>query len=291
MKKTLYFQNEVFLQCQQEQLVIHLPDHQKVTIPIEDIGTVILDSPQAKLTGAVLPALLAHQVAVVTCNEKHLPTGLLLYLDGHTAQSAVVRAQLNAKTPLKKKCWQQTIQAKIRNQRNLLEKWGQETQKLTRLMREVRSNDAGNTEAVAAAEYWKRLGIRRDRAGNPPNQLLNYTYAVLRATVARHLVGSGLLPIVGIYHHNQYNDYCLADDIMEPYRPYADDIVLRIVDECGVPEEKITPKIKQKLLKINQVDCKIKENRFPLDTAVRRTTASLANCFREGKGEIVYPIF
>jgi len=290
MKRTLYFQSQVILKCRQRQLLIQSTD-QTHTLPIEDIGTVILDSPQAQFTGAVLPALLAENVAVITCNEKHLPTGLLLNLDGHSYQSGIFQSQLQAKTPQKKQLWQQTIKAKIRNQRNLLQKFGLDAQGLTELFRQVRSGDAGNTEALAAAYYWKMLGIHRERMGQSPNNRLNYVYAVLRATVARSLVGSGLLPVLGIYHHHQRNAHCLADDIMEPYRPYADDIVFQTLQEEPDISEELTPTIKQKILKINQIDCHLHGERFPLEVAVRRTTSSLANCFQEGKGEILYPIF
>lgn len=158
---------------------------------------------------------------------------------------------------------------------------------------DVKSGDSDNFEARAAAYYWKNMfpsipDFTRDRDGCPPNNLLNYGYAILRAVVARSLVSSGLLPTLGIHHHNRYNAYCLADDIMEPYRPYVDKLVIDLVDN-GINITSITKEIKQSLLTIPVLDVFISGQRSPLMIAVGQTTASVYRCFSGESRKIVYP--
>jgi len=235
IKRTLYFGNPAWVKTKNEQLLIELPDTGEVKqAAIEDIGLVILDHQQITITQPVLAKLLANNCAVITCNDTHHPTGMLLNLDGHTLQSQRFQAQVEATIPLKKQLWQQTVTAKITNQANLLQLRKTENKFLTNLSKNVLSGDSSNCEAQAANYYWKNLfpeflNFKRFREGDPPNNLLNYGYAILRALVARSLVGSGLLPTLGIFHRNQYNAYCLADDMMEPYRPYVDRIVCDVV--------------------------------------------------------------
>jgi CRISPR-associated protein Cas1 len=296
IKRTLYFGNPAYLKTKNEQLVIELNDSNKEKqVPIEDIGVLILDHSQITITQPVLAKLLQNNVAVITCDEKHHPVGLFLNLDGHTLQSQRFKSQIDAPVPLKKQLWQQTVEAKILNQAKLLEEERQENKFLLNLAKKVRSGDAGNCEAQAANYYWKNLfpeflNFRRFREGAPPNNLLNYGYAILRAVIARSLVGSGLLPTLGIFHRNQYNAYCLADDIMEPYRPYVDKIVCDIVRMNGNFLE-MTPKMKLQLLGIPAMDVILNNEKSPLMVAVQRTTATLAKCF-EGTGKkILYPRF
>lgn len=241
IKKTLYFGNSAYLSLSNQQLVVKLPEVVKNdtlpesfkkeairTIPIEDIGVVVLDNKQITLTHGVLESLLGNSCAVITCDSNHLPVGLLLPLDGNTTQSERFREQIDASIPLKKLLWQQTVKAKIENQAALLKSArGEVVKNMLVWANDVKSGDPDNYEARAAAYYWKLLfpqvdGFTRERGGEAPNSLLNYGYAILRAVVARSLVVSGLLPTLGIHHHNRYNAYCLADDIMEPYRPFVD---------------------------------------------------------------------
>ena len=199
---------------------------------------------------------------------------------------------MDASLPVKKQLWQQTVTAKIYNQATLLTQQHKENKFLLNLAKDVKSGDSENSEAKAASYYWKNLfppfmGFRRDRFGAPPNNMLNYGYAILRAVVARSLVGSGLLPTLGIFHRNQYNAYCLADDIMEPYRPFVDKLVCSMIDPLE-PTFELTPEIKRQLLTIPAMDVFINGDRSPLMIGVQRTTASLAKCF-EGKAKtIVY---
>lgn len=295
IKRTLYFGNPAYLKTKNEQLLVELADTGEVkTAAIEDIGVLILDHQQITITHSVIAKLLANNVALITCDDIHLPTGLLLNLDGHTLQSQRFQHQVDASVPLKKQLWQQTVIAKITNQANLLAQYRIANKTLLNLAARVKSGDSDNCEAQAANYYWKNVfplfpGFKRFREGEPPNNLLNYGYAVLRAIVARNLVGSGLLPTLGIFHRNQYNAYCLADDIMEPYRPYVDKLVYDIVRSNGKFLE-MTPSMKQQLLSIPAMDVVIDAEKSPLMNAVQRTTASLARCFEGNSRKLLYPV-
>jgi CRISPR-associated protein Cas1 len=295
IKRTLYFGNPAYLHTKNEQLIISLKDtDDEKQVPIEDIGVLILDHSQITITQPTLSRLLHNNAAVITCDETHHPIGLFLNLDGHTLQSQRFKAQTEVSVPLKKQLWQQTVEVKILNQATLLALERRENKLLLNLAKKVKSGDADNCEAQAANYYWKNifpefLNFKRFREGEPPNNLLNYGYAVLRAVVARSLVGSGLLPTLGIFHRNQYNAYCLADDIMEPYRPYIDKVVCGIVRMNGKFLE-MTPKMKEQLLGIPAMDVEIDGQKSPLMNAVQRTTASLVKCFEGETRKILYPV-
>ena len=306
IKKTLYFGNPAYLSLRDAQLVIKLPEVVKnetlperfkqkveVTKPIEDIGVVVLDNKQITVTSGLLEALLENNCAVISCDSKSMPVGLMLPLYGNTTQNERFRHQLEASLPLKKQLWQQTIKVKIENQAAVLKKCtGEEIRCMKVWASEVKSGDSDNMEARAAAYYWKKLfpieGFTRDRDGISPNNLLNYGYAILRAVVARGLVTSGLLPTLGIHHHNRYNAYCLADDIMEPYRPYVDELVYNIV-ASGMDCNLLNKDLKAELLMIPTLDVVIAGKRSPLMVAVGQTTASLYKCFSGELRKIVYP--
>jgi CRISPR-associated protein Cas1 len=216
-------------------------------------------------------------------------------LDGNTLQSATFRAQVEAPLPLKKQLWQQTISAKIRNQAKLLDIRNLPSKYLFQLAGQVRSGDPQNMEATAASYYWRHFlgqegSFYRDRFGDPPNNLLNYGYAILRAMVARSLVGSGLMPTLGIFHRNQYNAYCLADDIMEPYRPFVDNIVWTIAMESE-DYMFLDKDIKRRILEIATMDVRQGKQITPLQQAISRTTASLNACFSGKSKKILYPEF
>lgn len=307
IKKTLYFGNPAYLSLRNAQLVIKLPGVEKaeslpdmmkaqaeVTKPIEDLGVVVWDNKQVTITSGLLDALLENNCAVITCDSKSMPIGLMLPLYGNTTQNERFRQQLDASLPLKKQLWQQTIQMKINNQASVLKDCVDEEVRCMRVWAsDVRSGDPDNLEARAAAYYWKSLfadieGFTREREGIYPNNLLNYGYAILRAVVARGLVTSGLLPTLGIHHHNRYNAYCLADDIMEPYRPYVDELVFKLVQINGKVLD-LTKEIKAKLLEIPTLEVKIGGKRSPLMVAVGQTTASLYKCFSGEVRRISYP--
>lgn len=306
IKKTLYFGNPVYLSLKNAQLVIRLPEVVKndtlpesfkrmseVTKPIEDIGVVVLDHKQITITSGVLEALLENNCAIITCDCKSMPVGLMLPLCGNTTQNERFRNQLDASQPLMKQLWQQTVRSKIENQASVLQECSRvETRCMKVWADDVKSGDSNNLEARAAAYYWKNLfpikNFTRDREGIPPNNLLNYGYAILRAIVARGLVASGLLPTLGIHHHNRYNAYCLADDIMEPYRPYVDRLVYNMINQ-GVDYTELTKELKVQLLTIPTLETNIGGKRSPLMVAVGQTTASLHKCFSGELRKISYP--
>jgi CRISPR-associated protein Cas1 len=294
IKRTLYFGNPAYLKTNNEQLVVemHGTGETKST-PIEDIGLLILDNQQITITQALLSKLLANNTAVISCDDTHHPSGMLFNLDGNSLQSQKFQAQVEASVPLKKQLWQQTVMCKIENQAALLQHEREEYKLLLTYAKDVKSGDSENHEARAAAYYWKRifpdfLQFRRERYGPPPNNLLNYGYAILRALVARSLTSSGLLPTLGIHHRNQYNAYCLADDIMEPYRPFVDKVVCQIIRGNGKFLE-MTPNMKKALLEIPAMDVQADGQKSPLMNAVQRTTASLAKCFEGKSRKILYP--
>lgn len=307
IKKTLYFGNPMYLSLRNAQLVLRIPDVEKNdtlpetfkreaerTVPIEDIGVVVLDHRRITVTTGVMEALLENNCAVITCDSRSMPVGLMLPLYGNTTQSERFRQQIDASLPLKKQLWQQTVRQKILNQAKVLNKnTGCKVRNMLVWANDVKSGDSDNLEARAATYYWKNLfpshpDFIRGREEEAPNNLLNYGYAILRACVARGLVGSGLLPTLGIHHHNRYNAYCLADDIMEPYRPFVDDWVIHVMQQFENYME-LTREIKAELLQVPALDVTIDGRRSPLMVAVGQTTASLARCFNGEARKIAYP--
>ncbi len=300
IKRTLYFSNPAYLNLKDQQLQIDLPHLKAVgeeglkKIPIEDIGVIVLDHQQITITHGCMVALLSNNVALITCDKSHMPTGLLLPMDGHHTQSERFRYQIDASQPLKKQLWQQTIQYKILNQAAVLFERGIPCENMLHWAKSVKSGDPDNYEGRAAAYYWKnvfpkKIEFFRGREGDPPNNLLNYGYAILRAIVARALVSSGLLPTLGIHHRNKYNAYCLADDIMEPYRPFVDQIVLKIIEK-GENFLELGKMIKAQLLGIASVDVCFERGTSPLMIGLQYTTASLAKCYEGSMRKINYPL-
>lgn len=300
IKKTVCFSHPAYLSLRNGQMIVKLDPHddqpeQQASLPIEDIGLVVLDHRQITITSGVMEALLENNAAVVTCDDSHIPRGLLLPLEGHTVQQERFEAQTEASTVLKKQLWQQTVVQKIRNQAAVLQQTAGKSQgNMLQWARDVRSGDSTNLEGRAAAYYWSQLfkpdieHFVRDRSGEWPNAMLNYGYAILRAMVARGLVGSGLLPTMGIHHHNRYNAYCLADDVMEPYRPYVDRLVVDLMVKYRNVGE-INKDLKRELLGIPTIEVTIGGQRSPLMVAVSTTTASLAKCYTGELRKIAYP--
>lgn len=303
IKRTLYFGNPAYLSLKMKQMVVRM--HQKddgdlpsgddvvKTVPVEDLGVIILDNKQITITQGLLEALLENNCAVITCDSKRMPVGLMLPLSGNTIQNERFRSQIDSSLPLRKQLWQQTIEAKISNQAAVLKYvTGEKHRNMLKWSESVRSGDTENMEARAAVYYWKTLFpdnpyFVREQDAEGPNALLNYGYAILRAVVARALVGSGLLPTLGIHHHNRYNAYCLADDIMEPYRPYVDKLVTEILDEDATGELNVKSKVR--LLNIPVIEVIINGRRSPLMIAVSQTTSSLVKCFKGEGRKLLYP--
>ncbi len=309
IKRSLYFGNPAYLSLKKEQLIVRLPEVEQneslplsfkneatASFPIEDIGVVVLDHRQITITQALMEKLLANNCALISCDSKRMPVGLMLPLDGNTTQTERFRYQIDASLPLKKQLWQQTVKSKIENQAYVLHSLtGKVVSNMQHWAAKVRSGDPDNFEARAAVYYWRHLfadieDFTRSREGVPPNNLLNYGYAILRALIARALVASGLLPTLGFHHRNKYNAYCLADDVMEPYRPFVDRLVFEIV-ASGIDITEITKDIKAKLLGIPVLDVMIGSQRSPLMIAASQTTASLYQCYAGETRKIKYPEF
>lgn len=303
IKRTLYFGNPAYLSLKMKQMVVRVGGYSEQeaeemnavrTVPIEDIGVVVLDNKQITVTQGLMEALLENNCAVITCDSSHLPVGLFLPLCGNSIQNEKFRSQIDASLPLQKQLWQQTVSAKIANQSAVLDYATNDVHQNMKIWsEEVRSGDVTNLEGRAAAYYWKNLfaahvdNFVRGREEAEPNNLLNYGYAILRAVIARALVCTGLLPTLGIHHHNRYNAYCLADDIMEPYRPYVDRVVYEIV--CSSKDWSLSIENKTKLLSIPVIEVNINGNRSPLMVAATTTAASLAKCFDGEIRKILYP--
>ena len=295
IKRTLYFSQPAYLSAHKQQLVVAYPDQpDKKTVPIEDIGVILLENHHITISHYLLSLLLGNNVALITCDAHHMPQGLLMNLDGHHSQQEHFRNQIDATDAMKNRFWQQTVQAKIRNQAALLRQNGLEVENMLRWAAKTKSGDPDNLEARAAAWYWQKLftdhlkDFKRGRYEGEPNNLLNYGYAILRALVARSLLASGLLPTLGYFHRNKYNAYCLADDVMEPYRPFVDELVLELVrsmEDYSV----LTPEIKQQLLRLPVLDVKIGGQTSPLMLAVQQTTASLYKCYAQESKTIRFP--
>lgn len=289
IKRTLFFGNKCSLTTKFNQLVIKT-DKRENTIPIEDIGFVVIENQESYISMPTLSKLVDNNVSVIFCDEKHMPKSMLLNLDSHHIQQELFRNQINASEPLKKQLWQQTIKAKIENQSKHLKLIGKNKTPLDYYASKVLSGDIDNREGVAAAYYWKHLfefDFKRERYGNFPNLFLNYGYIVLRAAVARALSGSGLLTTLGIHHHNKYNAFCLADDIMEPFRPLVDAKVIEIMQNYD-EQDLITP-IKAELLKVLTDTVYFEDKKSPLMVGLTTTVSSLQQCFMGKTRKIIYP--
>ena len=292
LKRALFFSTPFCLSLHNEQMIIHTkeaPDMQK-SVPIEDIGVVVLEHQQTTVTLPLLNALSDNNVAVVFCGNDRMPNAMLMNLDSNKTQGESYRAQAEASEPLKKGLWKQIVEAKIRNQAALLRKVGKDGDKLKLYYMNVKSGDTDNREGIAAKIYWTELFGRdfvRMREGAAPNNLLNYGYTILRAAVARALMGSGLLPAFGIFHRNRYNAFPLADDLMEPYRPYVDELVYNL-HTAG--KSQLTKEVKGELLRILFADTRFDKVLRPLDVGLTFTSASLAKCFAGTQKKLLYPL-
>lgn len=294
LKRTLFFTKPSHLSFKNEQLLVYLKEEkQEHTIPIEDIGFMVLENRQITFTLRVIEACNANNTALLFCDHRHHPSAMLQNLDGNNIHSEVVRMQVNASQSLKKMLWKQVVISKVRNQGALLKKRKIEKIPVPGYVSRVKSGDSTNVEGAFARLYWKNLlgeDFIRDRYGGPPNHLLNYGYTILRAAVARAITASGMLPVFGIHHHGKYNAYCLADDLMETYRPYVDEVVMNIFknDPGSVNVEKDN---KKQLLNILSADVEIGTLKRPLMVALSSTTASLVACFKGEKRKLELPEF
>lgn len=291
VKRTIVFTNPCRLSLKNSQLVVENHETGEVkTLPIEDIGVVLVENQMVSFSVPAINALTDNNSAVVFCDARHMPSSMLMNLDSNSVQAETYRYQIEASMPLKKNLWKQVVEAKIRNQANLLTEIGRNGDALKPYYMNVKSGDSDNREGIAAKIYWDLLfegPFVRSRYGEEPNSLLNYGYAILRAGMARAIMGSGLFPAFALFHKNRYNAFPLADDLMEPYRPYVDQIVCNLFAEDKVTLDKET---KQALLRILFIDTRFKEVTRPLEMGLTMTTASLVKCLRGEQKQLSFPV-
>lgn len=292
LKRTLVFSNPMTLSLKNCQLVLAYKDdpNNRQTIPIEDIGVVILENQQVSITIPLMNALVEGNVQVVVCNDHGMPSAMLQRFEGNNLQGEILRTQIGAGEVLKKQMWKQIVEAKIKNQAALLNKVGRNGDLLKPYYQNVKSGDTDNREGIAARIYFSELFgelFVRDRNLSGINALLNYGYAILRAATARSLVSSGLLPAIGIFHHNRSNAFPLADDIMEPYRPYVDEIVYDLAMQGRL---ELTKNNKADLIKVLYADTQFVKITRPLSVGLSLTSASLAKCFAKEQIKLSLPL-
>lgn len=294
IKKTILVENKSAITTKNQQLVLK-SEVRESSIPIEDIGFLVLDHPEIYLSIPAMNLIVENNTAIIICGSNHLPNGMFLNLNSHHIQQEIFKNQIEASVPLKKQLWQQTIVEKIRNQGELLAKITENKNTFDFLASKVLSGDTSNMEGVAAQQYWRNFplpnheidGIKRERYGDYPNNFLNYGYAILRAATARALSGSGLLNTLGIHHKNKYNAFALADDIMEPFRPIVDEKVFDIMKRYQ--EQELNTAIKAELLQILTQTVYFKEEKSPLMVGLQKTASSLQQCFTGNRKKIKYP--
>lgn len=292
LKRTLVFSNPMSLSLKNCQLVLAFKDDpdNKMTIPIEDIGVVIIENQQVSITIPLMNALIEGNVQVVVCNDRGMPSAMLQSFEGNNLQGENLRNQIDAGEVLKKQLWKQIVEAKIRNQAALLNKVGQEGSILKQYYQNVKSGDTDNREGIAARRYFSELfgeSFIRDRTLYGINALLNYGYTILRAATARALVSSGLLPAIGIFHHNRSNAFPLADDIMEPYRPYVDEIVYDLTMQG---KQELTKDVKAELIQVLYADTRFSKVTRPLSVGLSLTSSSLSKCYAKENTRLSLPI-
>lgn len=289
LKKSILVENKATLNTRNNQLIIK-SDIRESSIPIEDIGFLVIDNREIYISISAMNQLVKNNAALIICDEVHLPNGMFLNLNSHHIQQEIFKNQIEASVPLKKQLWQQTVVEKIQNQGILLQKITGKKNQFEFIASKVLSGDTSNMEGVAASAYWKsffEMDFKRERFGDYPNNFLNYGYAILRAATARALAGSGLLNTLGIHHKSKYNAFALADDIMEPFRPLVDEIVWELIQHYD--EQELTTAIKSELVQVTARTVYFEDEKSPLMVALQKTAASLQKCYLGERKKIKYP--
>lgn len=291
--RSIYIGNPAYLKLKDQQMKILCPETktEKGSVPVEDLGLLMLDNFQITVSHQLIQKMMANNVVVISCDDQHMPRGQMLPIFGHTEHSERIKYQIEASEPLKKQLWKQTVECKIFNQIKVLENLGNYSEPMYEYLKNVKSGDSTNMEGIAAQHYWKYLihpDFLRGRYGDSPNHIFNFGYIVLRSIVARAIVETGLLPVLGIFHKNKYNPYCLADDLMEPYRPYVDLMVMNWI-KTNPDAEELTKELKAYLIGIATKDTRIDNLNRPLMVAVKTTVSSLYKCYHGEKRQISYP--
>ena len=291
--RSIYIGNPAYLKLKDKQLKVTDPEtkEEKGSVPIEDIGLLMLDHYQITLSHQLIQELMKNNVILISCDERHLPLAGMLPFSGNSLFSERVKTQIEVSEPLKKQLWKQTIECKIQNQLKVLEQLDKYASPMYEYLKQVKSGDTTNMEGIAAQHYWKYLidnDFLRERFGDYPNPFFNFGYGVLLSIMARALVDTGLLLVLGIFHRNKYNPYCLASDIMEPYRPIVDLLVMKWL-QLHPEKQNLDKESKTFLLQIATQDVNIEKLVRPLIVGVKMTASSLLKCYTGEKRQISYP--
>lgn len=291
IKRIVEVSNPSYLHLKNKQLIIEQDHNQVAQVPIEDIGVLILEHSAINITQPLIIECQKNNTAIIFCDEKHLPYSTILPIaEGNNLHQKILKQQINITEPVRKNLWKQIIQQKIQNQADTLKQFNKNYTRLEKLAQEVSSGDSKNSEGLAAQYYWKELfgqGFIRNQNADGVNAVLNYGYSIIRAMIARSIVASGLHPAIGLFHHNQYNGLCLADDLMEPFRPWVDSIAYKLYQENKSIQ--ITKNIKIPFLDLLSEQVKFKEKSMPLMVSVHYLTADLKRNFAKENKKFVYP--
>jgi CRISPR-associated protein Cas1 len=291
IKRIVEVANPSYLHLKHKQLVIEQSHEVVAKIPIEDIGALILEHNTIILTQPLIIECQKNKVAVVFCDEKHLPYSTILPIsEGNNLHQKILKQQIDITEPVRKNLWKQIIIQKIQNQANTLKQFNKPFARLEKLANEVKSGDKGNLEGLAAQYYWKVLfgqNFIRNQNANGINAVLNYGYSIVRAMVARSIVASGLHPAIGLFHHNQYNGLCLADDLIEPFRPWVDAIVYELQQQDNNIE--VTQTNKVPFLNLLSKPVLLKDKKMPLMIAIHYLMADLKRIFTKDNNKLIYP--
>ena len=281
-----------FLKVRNRQLIISVPGRKEITTPLEETSVLLLSNPAASLTLPVLSTLASLGKITVVCNKNYLPVGMMLPLEGHHSQIPRFSLQVSVNLPVKKRLWQQIVQSKIKFQSEMLKKLYKKTFGIDQMIKRVKSGDKSNVEAQAAQKYWKRVfgdaEFRRKRDAEDQNRLLNYGYTILRAAAARSICAAGLHPSFGLHHHNQYDNFCLASDLMEPFRPKIDYVTAKIVKKKGKTVE-LDKNIKAKLAGVLETRVRINKEKLTLTEALFRLSSSMVEVFQKKRDRVILP--
>ena len=292
IKRIIDVSEAAYVCLKHQQLVIEKQSEIVGQVPIEDLGVLILQHPAIVLTQQLIVACQKNKVVIVFCDEKHLPYSLILPIgEGHTLHNKILKQQMAISEPTRKRLWQKIVQHKIKEQEQTLVMLNKESTRLSFLSTQVKTGDSGNCEAIAAQAYWKLLfgkAFKRDADLDGVNSLLNYGYAIIRAAVARSVCGAGLHPTIGLFHTNQYNALCLADDLMEPFRPWVDYVVYQMASTNS--EVTINQQSKQTLLGLMSEAVLYKKKTMPFMVALNYLMADLKRCYSDGIKTLPYPL-
>jgi CRISPR-associated protein Cas1 len=292
IKRIIDISEAAYVRLKHQQLVIEKQSEIVGQVPIEDLGVLILQHPAIVLTQQLIVACQKNKVVIVFCDEKHLPYSLILPIgEGHTLHNKILKQQMAISEPTRKRLWQKIVQHKIKEQEQTLVMLNKESTRLSFLSTQVKTGDSGNCEAIAAQAYWKLLfgkAFKRDADLDGVNSLLNYGYAIIRAAVARSVCGAGLHPTIGLFHTNQYNALCLADDLMEPFRPWVDYVVYQMASTNS--EVTINQQSKQALLGLMSEAVLYKKKTMPFMVALHYLMADLKRCYSNGIKTLPYPL-